>query len=346
MKKCLKCGYERQIGDDSVVSPRECPKCGILYRKAEEKQEKRRPPRNPGVNGAESHKQFAKSLGLKLSLAAIALTLICVGVLSFHNLRMGDEKLLDLKELLANSNPSQNRIEEALNATVVIYGLGIGHGSGFFITRHGHILTNRHVIEPLLRSGLDFLEIRLFDDSNFFLWISSGTIHLSEHHDLALIKLPQCKSPSIRPADAHSVAHGTPLYAIGCPESLRMKTTVTSGVFSGQQKGYIQTNAQINPGNSGGPLITQDGKVIGINTWKILGGEGLGFAIPIDLALNEFRNYLSVHSSNFPPCQAETIYWRDKKFYLFSTERGWQDGTENFTKLLNCTESESTTDPH
>jgi S1-C subfamily serine protease len=74
--------------------------------------------------------------------------------------------------------------------------------------------------------------------------------------------------------------------------------TVTSGIFSGYRKlgdiAIIQTNAQINPGNSGGPLITGEGKVVGINTSKMVarGIEGLGFAIPIDVALREFADEL------------------------------------------------------
>ncbi|NVM25780.1 MAG: trypsin-like peptidase domain-containing protein [Desulfobacterales bacterium] len=74
--------------------------------------------------------------------------------------------------------------------------------------------------------------------------------------------------------------------------------SVTSGIYSGirefNRQDYIQTNAQINPGNSGGPLVTKDGRVTGISTWKVAGPqvEGLGFAIPINIALKEFERYL------------------------------------------------------
>ncbi len=90
--------------------------------------------------------------------------------------------------------------------------------------------------------------------------------------------------------------YGTPLYAIGSP--LRLMHSVTSGIYSGISKfnrqDYIQSNAQINPGNSGGPLVTKDGKAIGISTWKVAGPqvEGIGFAIPINVALKEFERYL------------------------------------------------------
>jgi S1-C subfamily serine protease len=73
-----------------------------------------------------------------------------------------------------------------------------------------------------------------------------------------------------------------------------MKNTVTSGVVSGFRENYIQTNAQIYPGNSGGPLINEKGGVVGVNTLKLVTRkfEGLGFAIPIGVALAEFKNHL------------------------------------------------------
>ena len=80
--------------------------------------------------------------------------------------------------------------------------------------------------------------------------------------------------------------------SIGSPA--RLQNSVTSGVFSGFESGFIQTNAQIYPGNSGGPLVTAQGRVVGINTFKQLTHkfEGLGFAIPIQVALREFRAHL------------------------------------------------------
>ena len=120
----------------------------------------------------------------------------------------------------------------------------------------------------------------------------------SWQYDLALLRLQGYKTPFIEPGDAKSLAHGDKLFAIGSPARLSLKNTVTSGVFSGRRifnnKRFVQTNAQISPGNSGGPLLNEEGKVVGINTWKIVGEkiEGLGFAIPIDIALEEFSRYL------------------------------------------------------
>ncbi len=134
--------------------------------------------------------------------------------------------------------------------------------------------------------------IILMDNTEF----SVSVVSISDTYDLALLRLSGYKCPFIEPTDPHKLAGGTPLYAIGSP--LKLTHSVTSGIYSGLRKFsdqcYIQTNAQINPGNSGGPLITKDGRVVGINTWKFFGPkvEGVGFAIPINVALEEFERYL------------------------------------------------------
>ena len=114
----------------------------------------------------------------------------------------------------------------------------------------------------------------------------------SSTHDLALLKLDGYKTPALQSFDSRALVPGGSLYAIGSPA--RLNNSVTAGIFSGFEKGFVQTNAQIYPGNSGGPLVTQTGRVVGINTFKQLTRkyEGLGFAIPIERAYQEFRRYL------------------------------------------------------
>ena len=135
-------------------------------------------------------------------------------------------------------------------------------------------------------------KIILMDNSEF----SVSVVSISYTYDLVLLRLYGYKCPFIKPAILSQLANGTPLYAIGSP--LKLTHSVTSGIYSGfrklREQYYIQTNAQINPGNSGGPLFTKDGRVIGINTWKFFGPkvEGVGFAIPINVALEEFERYL------------------------------------------------------
>jgi hypothetical protein len=130
--------------------------------------------------------------------------------------------------------------------------------------------------------------ITMVDDTELYVRL----LATSKDHDLALLKLDGYKTPALQPGAPARLAQGDPVYAIGNPAKLR--NTVTSGIFSGFEGKFIQTNAQINPGNSGGPLIDPKGRVLGINTKKIVGRtlEGLGFAIPIETALREFGHYL------------------------------------------------------
>ncbi|MEJ2039749.1 MAG: trypsin-like peptidase domain-containing protein [Desulfosarcinaceae bacterium] len=130
--------------------------------------------------------------------------------------------------------------------------------------------------------------IFLADDTQLYVRL----VTVSERQDLALLKLDGYRVPCLKPARAAGLAQGDPVYAIGNP--IKLKNSVTSGIFSGFEQGFIQTNAQIYPGNSGGPLITAGGEVLGVNTFKKLTRkfEGLGFAIPIHTALSEFSEYL------------------------------------------------------
>ena len=115
----------------------------------------------------------------------------------------------------------------------------------------------------------------------------------SETYDLALLKLDGYTTPYIEPMDSYHIAQGQSVYAVGNPLSLH--TQVAAGVLSGHQGAYVKTDARIYPGNSGGPLVTGSGRVIGINTFKQLtrNFEGLGFAIRIDVVLDEFSGYLN-----------------------------------------------------
>lgn len=130
--------------------------------------------------------------------------------------------------------------------------------------------------------------IILADETKFY----ARVIAISVAHDLALLKIDGYQTPALLPATSNMVTQGDPVYAIGNP--VRLKNSVTAGIFSGREGGFIKTNAQIYPGNSGGPLILESGHVIGMNTFKQLTHkfEGLGFAIPIQQALEAFGAHL------------------------------------------------------
>ena len=129
---------------------------------------------------------------------------------------------------------------------------------------------------------------------NFAIYLADNTrlyaylVEISDRHDLALLKVDGYTTPFLKPGHPFASAQGDPVYAIGNPVKLR--NSVTAGVVSGFQGNFVKTNAQIYPGNSGGPLVTAQGRVIGINTFKKLTRkfEGLGFAISITAAMDAF----------------------------------------------------------
>lgn len=163
-----------------------------------------------------------------------------------------------------------------------------GTGSGFLWDRHGHVVTNFHVIQ-----GAQRIQVRL--DSGEA--IPASYVGGSMDHDLAVIRL-RSTPQGIRPipvGTATDLAVGQAVFAIGNPFGLAR--TLTTGVISALDRrlptaggrevmGVIQTDAAINPGNSGGPLIDSAGRLIGVNTAIISGSgnsAGIGFAVPVDV---------------------------------------------------------------
>ena len=155
-------------------------------------------------------------------------------------------------------------------------------GSGFIIDQSGFIVTNNHVVE-----GADKIKVILKDEREFDAEVKGR----DPNTDLALIKIKSDGNlPSIQFGNSDDVKVGEWVMAIGNPFGL--EHTVTVGIISakgrvigsGPYDDFIQTDASINPGNSGGPLINMEGKVVGINTAIIAGGQGIGFAIPVNMA--------------------------------------------------------------
>ena len=155
-------------------------------------------------------------------------------------------------------------------------------GSGFIIDEDGYIVTNNHVVE-----GADKIKVILNDKREFDAVVKGRDANT----DLALIKIKaDGKLPKLELGDSDAAKVGEWVLAIGNPFGL--DHTVTAGIISakgrvigsGPYDDFIQTDASINPGNSGGPLLTMDGKVVGINTAIIAGGTGIGFAIPVNMA--------------------------------------------------------------
>ncbi|MCM2357583.1 MAG: DegQ family serine endoprotease [Geobacteraceae bacterium] len=155
-------------------------------------------------------------------------------------------------------------------------------GSGFIISDEGYILTNNHVV-----SGADEIKVKLADGREFKAEIKGR----DEKLDLALLKIEgKDHFPVATLGDSDAIKVGEWVMAIGNPFGLQQ--TVTAGIISakgrvigsGPYDDFLQTDASINPGNSGGPLFNANGEVIGVNTAIVAGGQGIGFAIPINMA--------------------------------------------------------------
>jgi serine protease Do len=165
--------------------------------------------------------------------------------------------------------------ERAPNAT--------GSGSGLIVDSDGHIVTNNHVI-----GDAQEIEVRLSDKTKLI----AQVIGKDPDTDLALLKVTADRPlPNAHFGDSSSVKVGQWVLAVGNPFGL--DRTVTLGVVSGigreninlsRYENFIQTDASINPGNSGGPLFNLRGEVIGINTAIINFAQGIGFAIPSNMA--------------------------------------------------------------
>ena len=140
-------------------------------------------------------------------------------------------------------------------------------------------------------SGREGFSVILIDGTEF----KGLHAEYADSRDLALLQLPMQHCPHLSPGDSTQLSVGQQLYTIGNPSGLGY--SVTSGVFSGERADgddrYLQTDAPINPGNSGGPLITEDGRVVGINTMVLRGTQGIGFAIPIEAVYAESAFRLS-----------------------------------------------------
>jgi S1-C subfamily serine protease len=136
-------------------------------------------------------------------------------------------------------------------------------------------------------SGLSELKVTLIDGSQYTAIIA----RLSERYDLALLELLASNCAFIETGQSSRLRQGDPVYTVGHPVGLRH--SVTSGIISGFRNHsgvrLIQTDAPINPGNSGGPLIDSYGNVVGVNTMILADTEGIGFAIPIEVVLDEFQ---------------------------------------------------------
>jgi serine protease Do len=192
---------------------------------------------------------------------------------------------------------SVKELAELFGEGVVLVQTPSGLGSGFIINDRGYCVTNYHVVEKETRISIvlfhktpngDF-ERRKIEDVKL--------IALNPFFDLALLQIPEQKDFKFTTVfladDASIMREGDDVFAIGNP--LGLERSVSQGIVSTKNRNfegivYVQTTTQINPGNSGGPLFDNRGQVVGVTNMKLLGGEGLNFAIPIAYVKHFLKN--------------------------------------------------------
>jgi len=157
-----------------------------------------------------------------------------------------------------------------------------GVGSGFAISQDGYIVTNNHVVEDASQ-----IKVKLANGKEY----EGKVVGRDPKTDLAIVKIEGASGlQPLRLGNSEDLKVGSWVVAVGSPFGLEQ--TVTAGIVSakgrvigsGPYDNFIQTDASINPGNSGGPLINMKGEVVGINTAIIAEGQGIGFAIPVNMA--------------------------------------------------------------
>jgi serine protease Do len=187
-----------------------------------------------------------------------------------------------------------------------------GIGSGFIIREDGYILTNHHVVEGARDVAVTFSDGRTYNVTDV-----RRDVLVDRQMDLAVIRIDAKHLPVVKFGDSNEVIIGEWAITIGNPFGLLIedpKPTVTVGVISAVDRnfrpddgghiyqGMIQTDASINPGNSGGPLVNSSGEVIGVNTFilsKSGDASGIGFAIPINRAVQIARNLIDSGTQEF-----------------------------------------------
>jgi serine protease Do len=164
-----------------------------------------------------------------------------------------------------------------------------GTGTGFYLRHYDLIVTNEHVVGDTHEVTI---KGKTFEKTLARVW------YTDRKHDLAFLQAPEgVQLPVIELGVYEELKDGDSVVAIGHPYGLNY--TATQGVISKVDRireglRYIQVDAAINPGNSGGPLVDDDGRVIGVNSFIIRGGDNLGFALPVQY----LRTALDVYSPN------------------------------------------------
>ena len=308
--KCPHCGYERKKSDD-IIKATECPKCGIIYSKwkSDSVSEDQRPVSEGSsklTSGPAGQKKSSlERLVIYAVLGVIFIIFLHAIVVPYlTRLSKTDKKNVDqitqepplaenpqplavqsppvysqasppLNNLPVQKELSITEIIQANRESVVTVKTATGIGSGFFINREGHIVTNKHVLP-----NPDGAEIKTISGNVYKI---QKVIHEDSVADLVIASTDTTSRES-KPVSINSIlpAVGEKIIVIGSP--LGLEQTVSDGIVSALRRNqqsieFIQITAPVSPGNSGGPLLNMRGEVIGVATFQYSSGQNLNFCV-------------------------------------------------------------------
>jgi len=178
-------------------------------------------------------------------------------------------------------------VEDVIKGVVTII-TDKGQASGTIVSEDGYIVTNYHTVD-----GISAMSIFLHDGSQK----AGSLIGFDEVNDVAVLKIDENNLHDLDFTNSDKVKIGESVIALGNPGGLDF--TVTEGIISQKDRivkvsmvGLLQTDVAVNPGNSGGPLLNKEGNIVGIVNSKIVGFEGLGFAIPSNFVLPKIEEII------------------------------------------------------
>lgn len=252
-----------------------------------------------------------------------------------------DSRLITLTDV-ENTSQIAAIVEPAIVGISGITNAGESVGSGVCVSKNGYILTNSHVIS---------------DANKIVLYLSNKSVSNAEVvYDNPVLDLAILKSdknlPYLKLGRSDELLVGEDVLAVGTPLSLSLTHTFTKGIVSalnrtlkvgsnageGYMQNLIQHDASLNPGNSGGPLLNSKGEVVGINTLKISGGEGIGFAIPSKSFESLLGSYVQNINYSIPYLG---IYGYDSEIANYYDRRYSENGffvidVDNSSPLIEC----------
>ena len=239
---------------------------------------------------------------INIVIILVVLVLGVTGTLYFVNNDSNNNGVLENRNVNITSNDSiSESINKVYDSVVVVNnyqnGRLTGYGSGFVYKKegnYGYVLTNNHVVE-------DASEIKLTLSNGEE--VDAEVLGTDSYMDIAVLRMDGDAVLQVAQiGDSTEAKLGDTIFTVGTPVSTEYAGTVTKGIISGENREItvtdngtsymmeaIQIDASINPGNSGGPLANINGEVIGINSVKLVESsiEGMGFAIPIEVAMSQ-----------------------------------------------------------